>query len=99
MASLYICRNILLSGKNKFAKNFSKDPIKNNSISTFFLAVSQAQTLVLAQNLASALDSSLLGIYTSVDLQKTTKLALKLFVKGQKYSQANSIPLDRVFKT
>ena len=30
------------------------------------------------------------GMYTNVDLQRATRLALKLFVKGQKYGQANS---------
>ena len=49
-----------------------------------------AQIFALAQALAPTLASAsalgLLGRYTDKNLQKTTKLALKSFVKGQKHS-------------
>ena len=38
------------------------------------------------------------GMYTDVDLQRATKLALELFVKGQEHGQANSSPCERPLK-
>lgn len=37
-------------------------------------------------------------MYTDLDLQKTTKLALELFVKGQEHDQTNFAPWEKVFK-
>ena len=47
---------------------------------------------------APAFVLGLLARYTDKDLQKANKLALKLFIKGQKHGQANSAPRDRAFK-
>ena len=38
------------------------------------------------------------GRYTDEDLQRATKLALELFVKGQEHGQANSAPRDKALK-
>ena len=38
------------------------------------------------------------GRYTDKNLQRTTKLALELFVKGQEHGQANSALWDRALK-
>ena len=38
------------------------------------------------------------GMYTDVDLQRATRLALESFVKGQEHGWANSAPRNRAFK-
>ena len=81
MASLRTYRNPFFCGKDKLAKA----PTKEDSI----LAISHAPILALAQAFASA-PASTLGPperYIDKDLQKATKLALKLFVKDQKHVQ------------
>lgn len=57
-----------------------------------------AQTFSLTLTLASALGPP--DIYINEDLQKTIKLALKLFVRGQDYDQlkANSVSQNKAFK-
>lgn len=83
MAGLRIYCNFLLGIENKLART----PIKDNNTLISFLVFFRAQTLFLALNFTfiSGLSSS----YTNVDLQKASKLTLKLFVKGQKYGQTN----------
>ena len=68
--------------------------------------VSRTQTPAPAQNPAPApalapvpaLASGQPGMYTDVDLQRATRLALELFVKGQEHGQANPVSQDRVLK-
>lgn len=88
MAKTRTCHNPAPTGKNKLAKNTVRAPTKNNSTFTSILAVFRALTPVLAQDpvLAKVFISGSLDIYTDENLQKTTRLALELFMKGQKYS-------------
>lgn len=85
MAGLYICRNPALIEEDKLVESI---PTKGSNIPTLFLANFCAQIPAFAQALTPAL--GLLSRYTNVDLQKATKLALKLFVKGQEHGIANS---------
>lgn len=78
MTGLQTCYNLASIGKDELAK---RAHIKGNS--TFTSA--SAQVPAPAQTPALAL--SLLGIYTDVNLQRATKLVLKMFIKDQKYSQ------------
>lgn len=59
-----------------------------------------AQTLTLAKNPTPALAPALglLKMYTNVNLKKAIRLVSKLFIKGQKYSQAKPAPWNRAFK-
>lgn len=84
------------NGKNKLAKSVFKASTKNNNISIPSLIISWVQISALAQNLAIA--SNLLSIYIDVNLQKTNKFALELFVKDQKHNQANSPLYNYFFK-
>lgn len=77
MASLHIYHNPPPGGKNKLAGGVPKAPIKDNSTFTPFLVVFQALTPTLAQNLTFVLVLSAPGIYTDVNLQRVTGLALK----------------------
>lgn len=74
MTSLYICLNFTFVGKNELVE---ETHTKGNKILTPILAVSFAQTPTAAPGLPS--------LYTDFDLQKATKFALELFVKGQKH--------------
>ena len=67
-------------------------PTKRNSILTI------SCTPIPASAPAPASVSDLPGRYMVENLQKTTKLALELFVKGHEYGQANSAPRDRALK-
>ena len=94
MVSLRIYRNLPLGGKDELVGV----SIKRNStpaISHIFIPVF-AQALALAPTSASI--SGPPGRYTDKNLQRTTKLTLKSFVKGQEYGQANSVPWDIAFK-
>ena len=81
-------RNPLLGGKNELAGA----PIEGNSTS----AISCAS--IFAPILAPALASGPPKRYTDKNLQRATKLALELFVKGQKHGQANSAPRNKGLK-
>ena len=83
MAGLRTRRNLLLSGKNKLAGA----PTKGNSTPSPSPVVSQAQTPAPAQAPAPTPAPGPPGRYTDEDLQRATKLALKLFVKGQEHGQ------------
>ena len=87
MAGLYIRRNPLFGGKNELAKALSK---KNSTLS-HFLIISWAQTLdpawLVTSRPALAFALSSLKRYINKNLQRTIKLALELFVKGQKHDQ------------
>lgn len=65
--------------------------------STLIQAPALAQALtpayVFAPAQASALAPGPLCIYINVHLHKTIRLALELFVKGEKYEKANFAPL------
>ena len=69
-----------------------------NLISTVFCALTLAPAQTFALGTIPAL--SPLERYTNKDLQRASKLALKLFVKGQEYNQlqANFIPQKQLLK-
>ena len=85
MTRSYICRNI-----SKFFINNSNTFIFRPAISYTYIFV-LAQTFVLteipmpAQTFTFILTSDLFERYTYINLQKTTKFALKSFVWGQKH--------------
>ena len=78
MAGPHTCHNI-----GRDSMNSSGTPKPTSAV---FRAPSPTPTYALAPTpaLASALGPP--GRYTNKDLQRATKLALKLFVKGQKHS-------------
>ena len=90
-------------------RNAGGAPINDRNISVSKPAVSCTPTPALAQTLAlaqapapvSASAPSSPGRYTDKDLQKATKLALELFVKGQEYGQLqrNFAPCKQSLKT
>ena len=65
-------------------------------IPAVFCAPTSAPAQALAPAPASV--SGPLGRYMDEDLQRATKLALQLFVKGQEHGQTNSAPRDRALK-
>lgn len=73
-----------------------------NSILTLTPIMSCASTFTMAYISTLFLTQALIlgpsDIYTNVNLQKAIKLALKLFVKGQKYNQANPTSWNKTFK-
>lgn len=71
MAGLYTCLNFIFVGKNELVEETST---KSNKNSIFILAVSCTRIPTPAPGLSS--------LYTDVDLQKTTRFAFELFVKG-----------------
>ena len=85
MGGLHTCRNPFFDGKNKLIGAF----IKRNSIFLLFLVIFRAPTPALAKTPALiAISTSVLGLlkrYIDKNLQKTTKLALKLCIKSLKY--------------
>ena len=94
MTGPYICCNPLFGGKNELAGA----PTEGNSTP----AISYIPTPVFAQVLAPipAFALGLPGRYTDKNLQRTTKLALELFIKSQKYGQlqASTAPRNHFFK-
>ena len=74
MADLHTCHNLFFDGKDEFAGASTE----KNSIPAVF----RATTFALAQVSAFILASIPLERHTDKNLQKATKLALKLFVKG-----------------
>lgn len=76
------CRNFLPFKKDKFAKNALEALINSNYTPIPAVFPAPTEALVLAQIFILNIP----GMYTDVDLQKTTKLAIKLFVKGLKHS-------------
>ena len=78
MTDLYIRLNPTPIGEDELAKGiFTKGSNTPTS--------SLAQTLASAPAQASVPASCPPGIYTNIDLQKTTMLTLELFVKNQKH--------------
>ena len=59
---------------------------------------SDTVTLTPAISLAPVPALGMPGLYMDVNLQRATKLALKLFMKGQKYGQKNFAFQNRAFK-
>ena len=80
--------------KSHICCNAGKALIDNSGTSkltpTIFCAPTPAPPQAPAPAPASVLGPP--GRYTDKDLQKATKLALELFVKGQEHGQANSAP-------
>lgn len=81
------CYNFFSTNKNTFV-GVTK---RSNILILIFIGFC-AFISTLAHIFASIL--SLPGIYIDVDLQQATNLALKLFIKGQKYAQANFTSQD-----
>ena len=100
MAGPRIRRNPLLGGEDELAGA----PTKGNSIPAVSCASTpapaQAPAPISAPAFAPASAPSPPERYTDEDLQRATKLALKLFVKGQKHGQlqANSAPQKQLLK-
>lgn len=81
MAGTRICRNTycnLLTGKDEFVE---RALIEGSHTSNFTFVVFYASTLALSSP----------GLYTDIDLQRASRLALELFVKGLKYAQLQAI--------
>ena len=81
-------------------RNVDGAPTNDSGTPKLTPAISRTPTPAPAQAQAPA-SASVLGLpgrYTDKDLQRATKLALELFVKGHKYGQANSAPQNRAFK-
>lgn len=91
MADPGACHNPLPASKDKFAE---KALIDSSNIPV----ISYALIPALPQALTPAVDPP--NLYTSDDVQKTTKLALELFVRGQEHGkfQTNFAPRDRPLK-
>lgn len=93
MARLQICHNLGPIGENKFAGGATT---KGSNTSMAFLAQTSPPSQALA--LAPTFTLGPLSIYTNINLQRTIRLTLKLFVKGEEHEQANSAPGKRAFK-
>lgn len=99
MAASSNCRIATFIVKDELAKNIS---IKDSNTITPFLTIFWAETpaftqvFIFAQALTSA--PGPLGMYTNINLQKAIRLALELFVKGQKKGKINSTSRDKDFK-
>ena len=96
MAGLRTRRNPPLGGKNEFAGA----PNKRNSTPVVFCAPIPAPAQAPASTSAPASAPGLLGRYMDKNLQRATKLALELFVKGQGHGQlqANAAPHEQPLK-
>ena len=83
MIGLQTCRNPVPAGKDELTE---KVLIKGSGTSTFIPAVLYTPIPILPQVpalvQALALTPGLPSRYTDEDLQRATKLALKLFIKG-----------------
>lgn len=62
--------------------SIEKAPTKDSNIFTFFLAQTLALILAFTPTQAFVPIPCLLNIYSNVNLQKTIRLVLELFVKG-----------------
>ena len=93
MAGLRTRCNSPPAGKDELAGGV---PFEGSGTPTPTPAASRAPTPAPAQYSAPAPGPP--GVYTNVDLQKATRLALKSFVKGQKHGPANSAPRERALK-
>ena len=96
MASLHTRCNLPFNGKDKLAEAFTE----RNSIPAVCraLTLAPAQALAPTPALASTLDPP--ERYIDEDLLTATKLALKLFIKGQEHGQlqANFTPREQSLK-
>ena len=85
MAGAHACRNRLPpADKDELVEDAPRAFIEGSGICTLTLAVSRASTPASAPAFTSA--PGLPGKYTNENLQKATKLAPELFVKGQEHS-------------
>lgn len=99
MAGLYIYYNLVFIGKDELVgKVFTKNSNTLILSPNIFQAQIFAPTQASAPTQAPAPTSGLPNMCTNVDLQKTTRLALELFFKGQKYGKTNSATQDRALK-
>ena len=93
MAKPHTHCNLPLIGKDKLTEDAPEAPTKNNGTLTPIFAIFYILTSMLAQIptsiQASTPASGPPDMYINIDLQKATKLALELFIKSQKYGQAN----------
>ena len=81
MAGLYTCRNLPLGRKDELAKV----PIEGNGILAIFYALTLALARASAYTPIPVLALGPQARYIDKDLQRATKLALELFLKGQKH--------------
>ena len=80
-----LCRNLSHAGKDEFAEAAPRASTNDSGTSSYTPAVSSVPTSVPAPLFAP---TKLVVKYTNADLQKGTKLALKLFVQGQQQAQS-----------
>lgn len=99
MTGLYTYCNFASVGEDKLAGDVY---IKSINTLTSYLAIFQVQTpaptQVPAFIQAPTFTSGQPDMYTEENLQKATRLALKLLVKGQEYRKANSILQNMALK-
>lgn len=93
MVEPHIYRNLPPTSKDELARDTLGVLIKGSGTSNLTSAVFYAFTLALALAQAPALTQTpapalgLPSMYTNIDLQRATKLALELFFKGWEHSQ------------
>lgn len=77
-------------------RSFNKEKLGKDALGAAFIEDSSTSTPTSATSHAftpaSTPASSLPDMYINIDLQRATRLALKLFVKGQEQDQAKSTP-------
>ena len=73
-------QDLPLNGKDEFTGAAPKAFTNDNSTFSYTSAISRISTPALAPPFASA---ELVAKYINANLQKATKLALKLFIQGQ----------------
>ena len=90
-------RNPPLAGGDELARGA---PTKSSGTPTPTPVISRPPTpaLAISPTQVPALAPGPPSMYTDVDLQRATRLALELFVKSQKHGQANSAPRERALK-
>ena len=91
MTGPYTYHNSSLTSENELTRDAWGAPTKDSGtptpISIVFYAPTPTPTQVPAPAQTPAPIPSPPGLYTDANLQRGTKLALQLFVKGQEYGQ------------
>lgn len=96
IAGLHTCHNFFSSiGKDKLIKIALKEGVYT---ATTISAAFRALTSAFAPTPALASAPGPPGRYTQENPERAIKLVLKLFIKSQKYGQANFPPQNRLFK-
>lgn len=93
MLGLCTYYNLAIISKDELAReSFTKNSNIFFSISVIFYIFISTPAQIFTST------SGLLSTYTDINLQKSIKLALKLFVKSQKYGQANFTSYNYLLK-